>query len=113
MVIALSDSLVSVSRDHHITTLIAETPWQDLYPSSAILTPDESRLYLGMRQFVGEVDLASNQLRLLIPSTDFLNKLPDDQEKRIREQYSKGMADWKPPADMCDQFEKARSRNDP
>jgi hypothetical protein len=112
MVITLSDSLVAVGPDHQIRTLIADAPWQGLYASSSILVPDESRLYIGMRQFVGEVDLATNQLRLLVPSKNFLNRLPDDQERRIREQYSTGMGDWKPPADLCEQLEKARLRND-
>ena len=112
MLIALSDSLVSVGSDRQVETLIADVPWQSLYPSSSILLPDESRLYLGMHQFVAEVDLTTNQLRLLIPSRTLLNKLPDDQDKMIREQYSRGMGDWRPPADLCEQMEKALSRND-
>lgn len=112
MVIALSDSLVSVGPDHQVKTLIAEVPWQSLYPSSSILSPDESHLYLGMRQFVGEVDLTTNKLRLLIPSKDFLYKLSDDQEERIRKQYSRGMGDWRTPIDLCEKIEKAQYRDD-
>jgi hypothetical protein len=61
---------------------------------------------------VGEVDLATNKLRLLIPSKEFLNKLPDDQEERIRKQYSKGMGDWRPLMDLCERMEKAQHHND-
>jgi hypothetical protein len=111
IVIALSDSLVSVGPDHQVTTLISNAPWGDLYPSSSILVPDESRLYLGMRQFVGEVDLATDHLRLLVPSVDFLNKLPEDDERRIRAQYSKGMGHWHQPAGICEQREKVIIRN--
>jgi hypothetical protein len=77
-----------------------------------MLQPDERRLYLGMRQFVGEVDLTTDQLCLLVPNKDFLNKLPADQEKTIREQTPEGTTSWKPPADLCEQLEKARLRND-
>jgi hypothetical protein len=110
MLIALSDSLVSVGPDHRVTK-ISDVPWGGLYPSSSILLPDESRLYVGMRQFVGEVDLATNRLRLLVPSVSFLNKLPEDDERRIRAQYSKGMSDWRPPASLCEELEKAAIRN--
>jgi hypothetical protein len=101
MLITLSDSLISVSPDHHVKTLIAKAPWETLYPSSSVMSPDESRLYIGMRQFVGEVDLATNQLRLLIPSRQFLNKLPEDQERRIRAQAPEGEAEVTPPAEIC------------
>jgi hypothetical protein len=108
MLIALSDSLVSVGPDFQVTTLISHVPWQSLYPASSILTPDERYLYLGMRQFVGEIDLDTNTLRLLVPSNDFINRLPADQDERIRKQYAKGMGDWRPPADLCERMEKAR-----
>jgi hypothetical protein len=111
IVIALSDSLVSVGPDHHVNTLISDAPWGGLYPSSSILLPDESRLYIGMRQFVGEVDLATNHLRLLVPSVNFLNRLPDDDERRIRAQYFNGMGDWHQPVGICEEMEKATLRN--
>jgi hypothetical protein len=112
ILVALSESLVSVGPDHHITTLISDASWPDISPSSSVLLPDESRLYLGMGQFVGEVDLATNHLRLLVPSASFLNKLPDDVEKRLRAQYSRGMSVWQQPADLCEQLEEAAIRND-
>jgi len=116
MLIVLTDSLVSVGRDHQVSTLISEAPWEGLYPASSILLPDEDRLYIGMRQFVGEVDLATSELRMLLPSTKFLNKLPDDQERLVRGQYSTGRGSWQsrhPPAGICEELEKKRvMRND-
>lgn len=101
MLITLSDSLISVSPDHHMETLIAEAPWETLYPSSSVISSDESRLYIGMRQFVGEVDLATNKLRLLVPSNKFLNKLPEDFERRIRAQAPEGEKTVSQPAGIC------------
>lgn len=87
MLITLSDSLVAVGDDRKVTTLLAEPPWGGLYPNSSILSSDEQKLYIGMRQFVGEFDLSTKKLRLLIPSDAFLNKLPKEDEQRIRKQY--------------------------
>lgn len=88
MLITLSDSLVSIGRDHQVTTLMSNVPWDGLYPNSSILSYDEHTLYIGMRQFVGEFDISKKKLRLLVPSTRFLNKLPKGDERQIRKQYS-------------------------
>lgn len=85
--ITLSDSLVSFGADRKIQTLLANAPWGALFPSSSVLSPDGQKLYIGMRQFVGEFDLTTKKLRLLIPSKRFLNKLSKEDEDRIREQY--------------------------
>jgi hypothetical protein len=87
MLITLSDALVSVGKDYKINTLLPDPPWSDLYPNSSILSRDERKLYIGMRQFVGEFDLSTKKLRLLVPSHAFLNKLPKEDEQRIRKQY--------------------------
>jgi hypothetical protein len=87
MLITLSDSLVSVSPDRKIKTLLRDVPWDNLYPNSSVLSLDEQKLYIGMRQFVAEYDLATRRLRLLVPSSKFLNRLPDEQKKSIRRQY--------------------------
>lgn len=87
MLITLSDSLVSVGPDHKIHTLLTDAPWGGLYPNSSIISPDATKLYIGMRQFVGEFDLTTNKFRFLIPSNKFLNKLPKEDEERIRKQY--------------------------
>jgi hypothetical protein len=101
MLITLSDSLISVAPDRHMDTLVSEAPWETLYPSSSVISLDGSRLYIGMRQFVGEVDLGTNKLRLLIPSNQFLNKLPEDDERRIRAQYPEGEGEGGQPAGLC------------
>ena len=85
MLVTLSSALVSIEPDRSIHTLLADAPWVGLYPNSSTLL--DERLYIGMRQFVGEFDLRTNRFRLLIPSKEFLNKLPKEDEKRIRKQY--------------------------
>lgn len=86
--ITLADSLISVGPDFQITTLLSDPPWTSLYPTSSVLSADENKLYIGMHQFVGEFDLRSQKLRLLVPSSAFLNKLPKDREQRIRNPLS-------------------------
>jgi hypothetical protein len=87
MLITLSDSLVSVDPDRAIQPLLSNAPWSGFYPNSSVLLPNEKELYVGMRQFVGEFDLTTKRLRLLVPSKEFLNKLSKDDENRIRKQY--------------------------
>jgi hypothetical protein len=41
-----------------------------------------------MRQFGGEIDLETHNLRLLVPSKEFLNKLPEEMEQRLRRDYA-------------------------
>lgn len=86
MLITLSDSVVSVGPDHTVHTLLAKAPWGGLYPNSSLISADETRLYIGMRQFVGEFDLKNNKLRLLVPSAESLNKLPKEVEEQMRKQ---------------------------
>jgi hypothetical protein len=76
MLITLSDALVAVGSDHKINTLVSDPPWAGLYPKSSILSSDEQKLYIGMRQFVGEFNMSAKKLRLLVPSGAFHNKLP-------------------------------------
>jgi len=86
MLLTLSDSLVSISPDRTVhTLLLSDPPWRHgpLYPNSSLLSTDEQKLYIGMRQFVGEFDLLTKKLRLLIPSDAFLNKLPVSEEQRL------------------------------
>lgn len=86
MLITLSDSLVSVGENRKINTLLADPPWGE-YPNSSVLSPDEQKLYIGTRQFVGEFDIPRKKLRLLIPSNALFNKLPKEDEERIRKYY--------------------------
>jgi hypothetical protein len=85
--ITLSYSLVSVGTDLKVKTLYPDAPWGELYPSTSVLAADEQKLYIGMRQFVGEVDLKTKTLRCLIPSAQFLNSLSKEDEARIRQQF--------------------------
>ncbi|HMJ64773.1 MAG TPA: hypothetical protein VK615_05435 [Candidatus Binatia bacterium] len=87
LLITLSDSLVAVGPDHKVDTLLGDARWGDFYPGSSILDLDEQKLYIGMRQFVGEFNLTSKALRFLIPGQEFLEKLPKENEDRIRKQY--------------------------
>ena len=87
MLITLSDSLVEVGENGATTLLFADAPWGSLYPNSCVLSRDEQTLYIGMREFVGEFDIPSKKLRLLAPSTEFLNKLPPEDEQRVREPF--------------------------
>jgi hypothetical protein len=86
-VITLSDSLVSVGHDLKAETLVPDAPWGALYPTCSVLAPDEQKLYIGMRQFVGEFDLKTKTLRFLIPSDQFLNTLSKEQEAQVRQQF--------------------------
>lgn len=89
MLITLSGALVSVDTNGNVASLLDDVPWVGLYPNSSALSRDEGKLYIGMRQFVGEFDIQSRTLRLLVPSDAFLNKLPNDQEQQIYKQYSR------------------------
>ena len=87
LLITLSDSLVAIGSDRKIRTLLPNAPWDGLFPNSSVLSQNGQKLYIGMRQFVGEFDLITKKLRLLIPSKQFLNKLPKKDEDRIHKQY--------------------------
>ncbi len=96
MLVTLSTALVSIDRRGTIETLLADQPWAGLYPNSSVISPDGQKLYIGMRQYVGEIDLHTATLRLLIPSAEFLNKLPAEDERRIREQFDNQGAGIRP-----------------
>jgi hypothetical protein len=87
LLITLSDGILSIAPDHSMNRLLVSTALGRLYPTSSALTGDEQRLYVGMRQFVGEFTLATRSMRYLIPTTEYLNRLPKDVESRVREVY--------------------------
>lgn len=89
LLIVLSDALVAVTPDHRIRTLLANAPWNGLYPNSSTLAADQSKLYIGMRQFVGEYDLHEGTLRMLVPSIDSLNKLSAEQIRQVRTPFER------------------------
>jgi hypothetical protein len=84
MVIALSDALVAVDTRGKIDFLVRDAPWRVLYLSSSVLSADGDKVYLGMRQYVGEFNMKSKELRMLIPSQEFLNPVPKDVLDRSR-----------------------------
>lgn len=88
--LTLGNSLVSFYADRKILALLSDAPWSGLHPNSSVLAQDETKLYIGMRQFVVEVDLITKKFRLLTPSKQFLNKfinlLPAETAERIRKQ---------------------------
>jgi len=74
--------IVSVGRDRRVTTLLQDPWWYR--PTSAVLSPDEQKLYIGMEYFVGEFDIPAKTLRLLLPSDAFLEPFRE-AEKRLRD----------------------------
>lgn len=84
MLVTLSNALVSMDAGGKLRTLLTDAPWPNLYPNSSTLSADERHLYIGMRQYVVDVDLSTRRLRLLIPSRDLLNKLSREDERRVR-----------------------------
>jgi hypothetical protein len=87
IVLVLSNSLVLVNRSNRVQTLLADAPWRLLYCNSAVRSEDEQKLWIGMRQFVGEFDFEANKLRLLIPTAEWLNKLSDAEVEQLRKVY--------------------------
>ena len=92
LIVVLSDSLVSFSPDYEMTVLIKCADWGSLYSTSVAVPPDESRIYIGMRQFVVEFELGTKKLRYLVPNRTFLNHLPNEDEKRLCGMYKDGFA---------------------
>ncbi len=88
--VTLSDSIVVVTRDGDawkLEELIHDEDLGGLYATSSALSPDGSRLYVAMRQFVGELDLKTRALRWLVPDPTFVNRLPAEEEARLRKVY--------------------------
>ncbi len=73
LVITLSDRLCLLRSSGDLVRLLDGAEWSDLYANSSILDPAERKLYIGMRQFVVEVDLATSIARYLVPSPRWWN----------------------------------------
>ena len=84
LLVTLSNALVHVDTRGTQRTILADAPWSTLFPNSSALSADQRRFYIGMRQYVAEIDLVTNRLRFLIPSTDLLHKLSQQEERGIR-----------------------------
>lgn len=87
LLIVVSDGLVSVDSNNELKILLAEPLWSGLYPTSSALDGSQQKLYVGMRQYVVEVELTSGKVRWLIPDESFINVLDADTEKAVRAQY--------------------------
>jgi len=85
--IVLTDSLVSVDRGRHLTTVHRNAAWGLLYPNSLVLDEASAKAYIGMRQFVGEVSLIDGTAKYSVPDEGYLNRLPKDVEEGIRKQH--------------------------
>jgi hypothetical protein len=83
MLIILPRSLVFVGRDRKVRTVLRNAPWGGYDPNSSVLSPDGSRLYVGLRQYVGEYDLQHGTFRMLAPPSDSLARLPLKTHHRI------------------------------
>jgi hypothetical protein len=87
LLLVLHKSLASYSSESGLKTLAKDTDWSGLYPSSIALSTDETKAYIGMRQYIVEFIFNTGKLRYLIPNDSFLNKLSKDDEERIQKTY--------------------------
>ena len=90
LLLVLSDSIAKYYRKGDRERLIfleKDGGWAGLYPNSVVLTDDETRAYIGMRQFVAEYDFKRGTLHFFVPDSSFLNKLPTGEEEAIRTLY--------------------------
>ncbi len=74
--ITLTDAVVLYQPGKDLQMPMPVAPFGRFISSSSVLSADGQKLYIGMRQFVGEFDLATKKLRLLVPSQDFLKPRP-------------------------------------
>ncbi len=84
MLITVTSALVAIGSDRKVRTLLHHAPWERLGIYSSALSHDENKLYWGLSQYVGEFDFKTKRLRFLVPSDQFLNKLPDEEADQIR-----------------------------
>jgi len=59
----------------------------DSKPTSMVLSADESKAYVGTRQFVIEFDLEAQQVRYLVPDPSYLTAVSSEIEDTIRKLY--------------------------
>lgn len=90
LLLVLSSSLAEYSRigDREILRFVEKDgDWGGLYPNSVVLTDDQTKAYIGMRQYVAEYHFERRTLRFLIPNSSFLNTLNADEEQDIKRLY--------------------------
>lgn len=81
--IALSDSLALLTPDNKLEVLVTDTDW--VRPDTLVTSADESKIYVGTLQYVCEYDMQTKNFRYLIPDLTFLNRLPKEEEERMRQ----------------------------
>ena len=78
-------SVVSINPESSMAVLLPEVSWPGFRRvNSAVLTNDE-KICFGMVQYVGELDLNTGKLRLLIPDKSFIHELPAKEAAQIRQ----------------------------
>ena len=87
LIITLSDGVVAYDGRRGVRRIVSEAPWSGLSPNSSALAVDDRHLYVGMRQYVAEVDLPTKRVRMLVPSRAFLNRLSPSEERSVRARF--------------------------
>jgi len=82
--ITLADAVVAIDAQGQLHGVLANAPWPKFFPNSSMLSADEQRLYIGMRQYVAEFDRTTRRLRFLVPNRDALHRLSREEERGIR-----------------------------
>ena len=83
--IALSDSLALLTPDNKLEVLATSADW--VRPDTLVMSADESKIYIGTWQYVCEYGMQTKSFRYLIPDLTLLNRLPKEEEDRMRQQY--------------------------
>lgn len=83
--LALSDSLAFLTPDNQLEVLVKSTDW--VRPDTIVTSADESKIYIGTLQYVCAYDMQTKSFRYLIPDPTFQNRLPKEEEERMRQQY--------------------------
>lgn len=73
LVIKLTNGIAEVNRTTALKQVLTSDVWNGWYPTSSILSADENLLFIGMRQFVVELNLKSHAIRYLLPDAKLLN----------------------------------------
>jgi hypothetical protein len=73
--VVLPKNIMMVTPAGEFTSMAQGDLWLGSAANSAVLSLDESTLYVGMRQFVLKMDVTSRQYRYLLPDLALLKKL--------------------------------------
>ncbi len=85
MIVILADALARYSPvTGEMKMLLKRSSWGPLTPNSCLLSKDEKFLFVGMRQYVIEVNMETYAVRYLIPLKKLQNKLSELEEEQTR-----------------------------